>query len=331
MRPLKMIQTSVAVAAASSLIACSTPKATVYYHSGSSDGKGYDFVLPRTVLKIANSADPKPAGGDSKPGNADPKPAPNPAPKALGSNNLAFTTVPLITDSNGQNLPRFWVSDDSSSGAKLTTTSINTATYADNLILSAFGTQVTDNRGAAIDAGISILGLVASVAGLGFAGGTPDDCKTPPPMPTFLIESFDAVKGAFVPGTKCWGYTITVLHEEKDIDPYAHPIAEIPLNQETAWFPYPACRAVSIAIYPCDPNSGNTCDIAAKQNPTIQTANVAVGTQYRRIPLPYKGKISLHTDFCGVDITNDSSGAQSSWALLKQAISDYNNLKQQKK
>lgn len=300
---------------------CSTPRASLTYHKGSSDGNGYDFVIPRTVLKIAPGA----ASQDSRGGNGDSK-----NPKAVGSNNISFTVVPVITDVKDQTLPRFWVADDASKGFKLTPTTITTASYADNLVLSAIGTQVTDNRTAAIDTGFSVLGLVAKAAGLaGFAGSSPEDCSKSPVLPAFAIDSFDQdVAGDFVPGTKCWGYDLKTTQQEKSLDPNVKAVTDFPPDKPVSWFPYPACRTVMITVYACDTNSKVTCDKVAGQNPTVQTLNVSTGVLYRRMLLPAKGKITFHSDFCGVDVTNDGSGAQSNWALLKQAISDYNNLKQ---
>jgi hypothetical protein len=307
------------------VVGCSAPHSSLTYHKGSSDGKGYDFVIPRTVLKIAPGAAGQPTHGT----DADSKTV----TKAVGSNNISFTVVPVITDVTEQPLPRFWVSDDASGGFELTPTTITTATYADNLVLSAIGTQLTDNRTAAIDAGVSVLGLVARAFGLpGFASSTPEDCTKSPALPAFAIDSFDQdVTGAFVPGTQCWGYDLKTIQQEKSLDPNVKAVAtDFPPAKSVNWFPYPGCRIVMVTVYACDANSAAVCKKASGQNPTVQTLNVSTGTLYRRMLLPSKGKIAFHSDFCGVDITNDGSGAQSNWALLKQAISDYNNLKQSK-
>ena len=303
---------------------CSTPRASLTYHLGSSDGNGYDFVIPRTVLKIAPGA----ASQESHAQTGDSK---NP-PKAVGSNNISFTVVPVIIDAKDKPLPRFWVADDASKGFKLTPTTITTASYADNLVLSAIGTQVTDNRTTAIDTGFSVLGLVAKAAGLaGFAGSSPEDCTKAPALPAFAIDSFDQdVTGDFVPGTQCWGYDLKTTQLEKSLDPNVRAVTDLAPEKRVSWFPYPACRTVVVTVYACDTNSKATCDKAAGQNPTVQTLNVSTGTLYRRMLLPAKGKITFHSDFCGVDVANDGSGAQSNWAPLKQAISDYNNLKQSK-
>jgi hypothetical protein len=325
--------------------ACSTPRAELTFHSGTADGNGYDFVVPRTIIKIAStSQDVKSATEAAKAADdaaKAPKAANAAAPpdstqaKTVGTSSLSFTYVPLSSDPDGNDLPRFYVQGEETSGFALTPTNLSSASYADNLILSAIGTQVTDNRSTAIGAGISILGLVASAAGLGFAAATERDCVTTP-LPAFVLDTLTDVTGSFVPNTKCWGYNVKTLRTEQQNDPKLRSVKPIagdgglPVDQKVTWFPYPACRTVQVSLYVCDKNSKESCLVAAEQNPVVQTLNVSTGAFYRKMMLPAKGKISFHSDFCGVDVTDDSSGIQSNWSLLKQAISDYNSLKSSK-
>lgn len=256
-----------------------------------SDVPGYAFVVPRTVVKVTNSA--------TKPGDPD---------------KFTFTSVPVSYAENGAPLQPYLAIDDSSSGFALTPTTISSVTYADTLIISAIGTAVTDNRKAAID---SIVGIVAAAGGFAAAA----DCTAPPSPSSFVIESANSMINK-VPNNECWAYTLSPSTGQA-IDLKAFDINTIPTNTRVAWFPIPVCKSYLISLYRCQANADCTKPAGAT---TTATVSISDGKQYKKSLIPAKGKISLHTDFCGADFTNDSAGTDS-WTLLNQVISDVKTAK----
>ena len=184
----------------------------------------------------------------------------------------------------------------------------------DDLIISAIGTQVTDNRKDAID----VVVTAASLAGA-FASTQVPACATDVvPLKAFLIDNLGGPPQRLVPSVKCWAYTLEPAPVSV-ISRKAFPVQEISTAGTVEWFPVPACKAYKIRVFHCakDDCSSERKDI----QDYVTTLSISDGTQYQRIPRPSKGKISLHTDFCGADSTNESVGT-GDWGLLKQLLSD---------
>jgi hypothetical protein len=211
--------------------------------------------------------------------------------------------------------------------------------YADYLIVQGIGTQVTDNRKDAID---SIVSLAGVIAGFGFAEEEKaqkqkETCPTKEPykpLAEFLIEDFTVSSAPIqAPNNTCWGYRIT---DVKEIDSGAQfPIptsgSALPTGTKTRWFPYPYCKTVTISVFPCD--TSNTCkeptpNDAAAGARAVAVIGVADGTAFRRVTLPQKGKVDIHSDFCVADVTSDTSPLSSDWSLMSEAIKDVKGLKQ---
>jgi hypothetical protein len=252
-----------------------------------SEGVGFPFVVPRTVVKVDSVPD-----------------------KNGGTDKVSFATVPVAYAADGKTtLPRFLAVDSSSSAFSLTPTTISTVTYADELIISAIGTQVTDNRKDAIDAVIGIAALAGAFAAV--------DCTKAPLKPFVLdpVASTPVVGPA--PNNNCWGYS-TKPTDANPIGMHPYPVKDLAaVGQSVAWFPIPACRSYHVTVFRCNDK------LCSKEGDVASTTVLSVsdGTQYRRVPLPGKGKILLHSDFCQADITNEAVGT-SDWGLLNQAISD---------
>jgi hypothetical protein len=302
--------------------------AYVQYHKGPSDSMGYNFVIPRTVVKVEvvhqAAADKKGATGARTTSDST-KPA-----------TLSFTSVPVITKKGGGNLPILNVTDDSGKFG-LVETSITNVTYADHLIIQSIGTQITDNRKAMIDAVFGAIGLVVKFAG--FAEGearipcpiSPDLDKLEP----FILTDIHASNEVFrVPGNFCWGYQVTEQNEMGDMKISSFPLFKdekevdlaLPTETKVPWFPYPACQNYNISVFPCDPNEEKSCKPLTGEKKYSAVVSVADGTLYRRIPLPPKGKVTMHTNFCVADVTSEASPLASDWDLMNQAINDVKNL-----
>lgn len=249
------------------------------------EGVGFPFVIPRTVVKVDGVA--------AKNGNTD---------------KVTFTTVPVAYAEDGKtSLPRYLATDDSNAFS-LTTTTVTSVTYADDLIISSIGSQVADNRKDAIDAVVGI----ASLAGA-FAAG--EDCSKGPALKPFVIDNLNSVSGR-APNNDCWGYSI----KPADFAPVgmrAYSVDSLSNAGQVSWFPIAACRPYVVTVFRC-----NDADCSPLKNAvTTSVISASDGRQYRRVPLPAKGKITLHPDFCQADITSDSVGT-SDWSLLSQALSD---------
>lgn len=288
---------SIAVAVLAVLTGCGTPQAKLTYTAlpkSGLEGEGFPFVVPRTVVKVTPTAD-----------------------KAGATESVAFTSVPLATAAGSPptQLPTFVATDSSSSGFSMTPTTVSSATYVDDLIINAVGTQVTDNRKEIID----VVVTAASLAGAFASAGKAPNCATDTvPLKTFVIDKLDGPKQRLVPNAKCWAYTV----EPADITVVGRrsfPVSELASIGTVGWFPVPACKAYTVRVFQC---ADDNCTSTRKDLTTYNTTlSISDGTQYQRIPLPAKGKISLHTDFCGADTTNESVGT-SDWGLLKQLLAD---------
>lgn len=283
-----------------SVTGCGTPQAKLTYSalpSLGADGEGFPFVVPRTVVKVTPSAD-----------------------KSGATESLAFTPIPLATTVDGAaQLPTF-VAKDSSSGWSLTPTTVSSVTYLDDLIINAIGTQVTDNRKDVID----VLVTAASLAGAFAAGQKEPDCsKDTVPLKPFLIDGYGKPSQRAVPNVKCWAYKV----EQVQFNPISrkpYQVTEIGSVGTVGWFPVPACKVYKIRVFQC---SDAACTNERKDvKDYTTTLSLSDGTQYYQIPLPSKGKVSLHTDFCGADTTNESV-TTSDWGLLKQLLNDVKTAK----
>jgi hypothetical protein len=332
------------------LSGCAGTPGVKYQFNPPGDGSGYRFVIPRTVVKVSQGASPAPSqpGAPAAAGGVAPKDAlaprdpvpPKVPPDRTAANltKLSFTPVPVVTDRGGQPLPVYSVTDDTG-GFSWVSTSITNVKYADYLIVQSIGTQVTDNRKDAIDTIVSLVGVAATA--FGFAEGTEVKCTNEAPyqpLADFVIEDFSAESPAPIPAPNntCWGYKIT---DFKDVDAKAKfPIpadgsSALPLGTKTSWFPYPACKSVTISVFPCETSNGATsCKEPTKQEKAagaraIAVLSVADGTAFRRVALPQKGKVDMHSDFCVADVTSDTSPLSSDWTLLSQAIKDVKGLK----
>lgn len=287
---------SVVGAAAVILAGCSTPQAMLTYSAlpdGGLAGEGFPFVIPRTVVKVTPTAD-----------------------KAGATESVAFTSVPLASTSDGKGqLPTFVAIDSSSRGWSLAPTTVSSVTYLDDLIVTAIGTQVADNRKDVIDT----LVTAASLAGAFAAPKKEPDCaKDVVPLKPFLIEDLSGPPQKSVPNAKCWAYKVEpALFNATSRKAFS--INDLASAGKVKWFPIPACRAYKIEVFHC---ADKNCTSERKDIPTYSTTlSLSDGKQYQQIPLPAKGKISLHVDFCGADTTNESVGT-SDWGLLKQVLSD---------
>lgn len=282
-----------ALASAIACTGCSTPQAKLTYTTlpaEGANGTGYPFVLPRTVVKITPTFD-----------------------KDNGLTGVAFASVPISTKVDGTPLKAFLATDSSSSGWSLTTTTVNAITYVDDLIVTAIGTQVTDNRSEAVSTLVTTLSLAGALA-----GGTCDAKSTFQP---FVLSDFSI--GAEVPHDQnqpsCFKYKVqpaavgaTAMKSE--------PIDGLP-QSSAPWFPIPVCKSYTVTVVRC----GATC--AEQQGPAFSsTVSVSDGTAFRKVPLPAKGKVTMHADFCGADVTNDGAGG-TNWGVLKELISDVKSAK----
>jgi hypothetical protein len=321
------------------LAACVGTRGVTYKLNPPKDGSGYRFVIPRTVIKVSQSPAASAAGTQSQSGqsaaNKDALAAPATAPPAKdqsGLGKLSFTAVPVSDDGKGNPLPIYSVTDDTG-GWRLVSTSITNVKYADYLIVQSIGTSVTDNRKDAIDAVVSLVGVIGI-----FGGAAATTCPTHKPytvLQDFVIEDFTATGVIPAPKNSCWGYEISDIKEiDRDAEfPIPLSGSALPENTKTSWFPYPACKSVTIAVFPCDTTGGaGTCK---KPKPDDEAAgaraqavlSVADGTAFRRVSLPQKGKVDMHSDFCVADVTSDASPLSSDWTLMSQAIKDVKSLK----
>lgn len=309
--------------------ACGGGQAYVQYHKGPSDGTGYDFVIPRTVIKVAvDGGSDTPAASQVATGARE-----TPQPAKSKTATLSFTPVPVITDKQGVNLPVLNVTDDSGQYA-LVSTAITNVTYADYLIIQSIGTQITDNRKAAIDSVFGLIGIVASA--VGFAARTQPICSSTPSLDNFepfvITDIHDSKDVIPVPNNKCWGYQITELKDMGDMSVSSFPLKNdkgdlaLPTDTKVSWFPYPSCKNYNISVFPCDPNESSLCKPFDGQKQYSAIVSVADGTSYRRIPLSPKGKVAMHTNFCAADVTGDAASLSSDWDLFNQAITDVKNL-----
>jgi len=282
-----------ALAAAIAFTGCSAPQAKLTYSAlpaEGANGTGYPFVVPRTVLKVTPTFD-----------------------KDNGLTGVAFVSVPVSTKNDGSPLKAFLATDASTSGWSLTPTTVNAITYVDDLIVTSIGTQVTDNRSDAVSTLVTTLSLAGA-----FAGGACDAKSTFQP---FVLSDFSI--GAEVPHDtnqpSCFKYKVqqaatsaTAMKPE--------PVDNLP-QDSAPWFPIPACKTYTVTVVRC----GATC--AAQQGPEFSsTVSVSDGTAFRKIPLPAKGKVAMHADFCGADVTNDGNGG-TNWGVLKEFISDVKSAK----
>jgi hypothetical protein len=317
--------------------------AYVQYHKGPSDSTGYNFVIPRTVVKVevvhgGGSVTPaaSQAAADAK-AAAGAKATPDSTPSKPAT--LLFTPVPVITDKQGANLPILNVTDDSGKFA-LVSTSITNVTYTDHLIIQSIGTQITDNRKAAIDAVFGIIGMVVSIAGFAEGEATPE-CPASSSLDTLesfvLTDIHDSTQVSRVPGNPCWGYQVTELKNMGDMSVSSFPLKNdkgdlaLPTDTRVPWFPYPSCRNYNISVFPCHPNERSFCKPFGDEKKYSAVVSVADGTSYRRIPLPPKGKVALHTNFCGADVTSETSPLTNNWELVNQVINDVKNLQLKQK
>ena len=266
-----------------------------------SEGAGFPFVVPRTVIKVTPTTD-----------------------KSGATDGVSFITLPMATTSDKQRqLPSYLATDSSSNGWSLTPTTVSSVTYVDDLIISGIGTQVTDNRKDAID----VLVTAASLAGAFAKGKTEPDCaKDVVPLRPFVIETYEGPPRKPVPDVACWEYRVDPV-AFNPVGMRTYPVSELGAVGTVTWFPIPACKAYKVSVYQC---ADKDCTSDRKDLPTYSTTlSVSDGTQYHRIPLPSKGKVSLHTDFCGADVTNESV-ATSDWGLLKQLLTDVKTEKSKK-
>ena len=292
----RLFAASLAVATLIGLSACSTPQAQLTYTAlpkEGDEGAGFPFVVPRTVLKVTPTAD-----------------------KSGATERVAFVAVPLAIAQGGKSqLPTFVAIDSSSRGFALTPTTVGSITYLDDLIVSAIGTQVTDNRKDAVTAVVTAASLASSFAS---ASKVPNCASDIVPLKSFVVSDFSGPAELPVPNAKCWAYRL-VEAPVKLIGRRAYPVAGLESVKDANWFPVPACKAYSIRVFHC---ANDDCTSERKDIQSYETTiSLSAGTHYQRIPLSAKGKVSLHTDYCGADVTNENVVA-SDWSLLKQLLSD---------
>lgn len=294
-----------AVSGTVALSGCGTPQAKLTYAalpSGGLEGSGFPFVVPRTVLKVAPAAD-----------------------KAGATESVAFTPVPMASTADSKQLPTFYALDSSSGGVlALTPTTVSSVSYLDELIINAIGTQVTDNRKDAID----VVVTAASLAGAFASAQKEPDCATDVvPLKPFVIEvASGKPPQAAVPNSPCWAYSVKPAGDAL-VGRKAFPVDQLASVGTVDWFPIPVCKAYKIRVFHCNAKdcSGERKDV----RDYATTVSLSDGSMYQRIPLPAKGKVSLHTDFCGADTTNESVGT-SDWGLLKQVLTDIKSEKSKK-
>lgn len=321
------------------LAGCSQPPARISYHNASSAVDGYTLVVPRTVVNVSESTSTKPATADAASGGGANQPANQAGNQATAQTQadgndgaMTLSVAPEVHDTSGKLLPVFDVTDDSASLFSLTPTTVTSVSYVVPYVIKTIGTEVTDNRSKAIDASVAVLGVAGKIAGAGFAGQTAEDCTKPGNVPAFTITSFEQAtpSGSFVPKSNCWGYKVDIINTEEgpDVSPVLNADGSVALPVETkvSWFPYPACRSVLVTVYQCDSNDTTTCTPLSTGKSMVAAVNVSTGKYYRRMVLPGKGQISMHPDLCAADVTNDTSGYTSGWALVQDAITDYKNL-----
>ncbi|MFT3815847.1 MAG: hypothetical protein QM740_21185 [Acidovorax sp.] len=277
------------VACATALMGCAAEPKLSYtpLPSDGYDGKGIPFVVPRTVVRVV------------------------PSVKESTVESIAFTPVPVATSADGSAQLPTYVATDSTGGWSWTPTTVTSVSYADDLIVSAIGTQVTDNRKEAIDVVVSAAGLLGAFAGSGTG------CNAPrKPLKPFTIGKLE---GGSVPDADCWAYSVE-KQAMQFIARKPHPVADLAsIAEKVSWFPIPACQEYRIKVFQC---ADRTCTAPLADSTVYETVlSLSDGEWYQRIPLPSKGKISLRPDFCGADVTNDSV-VTSNYGLLKQVITD---------
>jgi hypothetical protein len=288
------------------LASCVGTPAVTYKSSPKRSDAGYRFVIPRTVVKVSQGKG------------------------ASGSPVLALTPVPVVYDSSGKLLPVYSVLDNTG-GWSLVSTSITNVKYADYLIIQSIGTQVTDNRKDAIAAVVALAGAAGLFAGLEAKAPCP---REPPwgPLNDFVIDDLMTISTAAIPapGNSCWGYKITEIKETDPDSRFTFESDPIPVDTRVSWFPYPACRAVTISVFPCDTAAASCVEPASRTARFASVVSVADGTGYRRVALPQKGKVDMHSDFCVADSTSEASPLSGDYALISEAIKDVKGLKAKK-
>lgn len=253
------------------------------------DGKGFPFVVPRTVVRVVPTL--------TKENTVD---------------SVAFTAVPIAlkADESGQ-LPTFVATDSSSNTWALTPTTVTSVTYADDLIISAIGTQVTDNRKEAIDVIVGVAGAAGA-----FAGST-TGCPAPrKPFKSFTIRKLE---GGAVPGVDCWAYSVEKLETQLTARK-AHQVSELSAGaSKVGWFPIPRCQTYRVKVFQC---ADAKCTSTMASSDVFETVlALSDGESFQQIPLPSKGKITLKPDYCDADVTNESV-ATSNYGLAKQFLTD---------
>lgn len=274
------------VALASS--ACgSAPRVTIAaLPADGAEGSGIPFVVPRSVLRI----DAEKSGAASK---------------------IGFTAVPVAYAEDGKTaLPRFLASDGAA-GLSPASTSFTLVKYADELIVKEIGTQVSDARKTA-------LGTVMEIAALAGAVHAAGDCGNPPALGSFVIEKVKPTSARAMPNHDCWGYSLKPA-AFAPVAMKAYPVSGLAAAGQVGWFPIAACRPWVVTVYQCKDVACATVSNAD----AVATAVLSLsdGSEYRRVPLPAKGSITLHPDFCQADLTNGSVD-NGDWALLNQFLSE---------
>lgn len=268
--------------------ACSTaPQLTIAaLPADGADGSGIPFVVPRSVIRIDGQ-------------------------KSAGLNKIGFTTVPVAYADDGKTgLPRFLASG-AAGFLSPTSTTVTQVKYADELIVKEIGTQVSDSRKNAID-------TVMEIAALAGAVHAASDCADPPALGAFVIDKVRPTAARAMPEHDCWGYALKPARFAPAAMK-AYPVSELASAGRVAWFPIAACRPYLITVYQCKDIACATVSNAD----AVATAVLPVsdGTQYRRVPLPAKGSLTLHPDFCQADLSNGNVDS-GDWDLLGQFLSD---------
>lgn len=268
--------------------ACGTaPRVTISaLPADGAEGAGIPFVVPRSVIRIEGEK----TGGTSK---------------------ISFTAVPVAYAEDGKTpLPRF-LATDSAAALSPASTTVTLVKYADELIVKEIGTQVSDSRKNAMATIIEI----AALAGVVHAAS---DCGNPPALGSFVLDKVRPTNAKAMPDHDCWGYSVKPA-AFAPAGMKAYPVSELAAAGSAAWFPIAACRPWAITVYQCKDIACSTVSNAD----AVATAVLSVsdGTQYRRVPLPVKGNVTLHPDFCQADLTNGSADS-SNWDLLNQFLGD---------
>lgn len=265
----------------------SAPRVTIAaLPADGAEGAGIPFVVPRSVLRID-------------------------AEKSGAASRIGFTAVPVAYAEDGKTaLPRFLASDSARS-LSVASTSFTLVKYADELIVKEIGTQVSDSRKSA-------LGTVMEIAALAGAAHAAGDCGNPPALRSFVIDKAKPTSARAMPNHDCWGYSLKPA-PFAPVGMKAYPVSELAAAGQVGWFPIAACRPWVVTVYQCK-------DIACATVSNADAVATAVlslsdGSAYRRVPLPAKGSITLHPDFCQADLTNGSVD-NGDWALLNQFLSD---------